>query len=318
MKGLNVRVLVCVIGLLPASIGTAGELGGIGVLGDSYSDEYQFYSPDRATARNWVEILAEVRGFDFGRFSTVNRGEPLNQGYAYNWARSDATTTDLIRSGQHTGLAQQVASGKVNWVVIFIGGNDFIHALESADPASELSRVLPEALSNYRKALGTILQASPNVRVVSVTIPDIRHLPLLRASAEQRQLPQSLLDQYGEALAVYNSQIRNLALNSTRVAVADFDAADRFSSRLSRTKTVIGGHRLDRLGMGNSVEHLFLADGRHLGTIGQGFMAQLIVNAIASRFHEPIPLLTNQEIDEFAQSLEKTRESLVNLEKRSE
>ena len=46
----------------------ADSPAGIGVLGDSYSDEYQFYPPDRSTARNWVEILATTRGLDFGRF----------------------------------------------------------------------------------------------------------------------------------------------------------------------------------------------------------------------------------------------------------
>ena len=54
----------------------AGWRGGIGVLGDSYSDEYQFYPPHRSTARNWVEILAATRGVDFGR---VEGGEPAGR-----------------------------------------------------------------------------------------------------------------------------------------------------------------------------------------------------------------------------------------------
>ena len=83
------------------------------MLGDSYSDEYRFYPPDRTTARNWVEILASTRGLDFGPYAAESRGEPRNQGYAFNWARSDATTDDLIATGQHTGLAAQVARGEV-------------------------------------------------------------------------------------------------------------------------------------------------------------------------------------------------------------
>ena len=103
--------LVFVLSLLvPLSAAEAGLDGGIGVIGDSYSDEYQFYPPDRTTARNWVEILAETRSLDFGRFSTASRGEPRNQGYAFNWARSDATTDDLIATGQHSGLAAQVGA----------------------------------------------------------------------------------------------------------------------------------------------------------------------------------------------------------------
>ena len=92
-----IRLVALLIALLtPLAPASAGWRGGIGVLGDSYSDEYQFYPPHRSTARNWVEILAETRGLNFGRFSPRSRGEPRNQGYEYNWARSDATTDDLI------------------------------------------------------------------------------------------------------------------------------------------------------------------------------------------------------------------------------
>src|SRR3954449_7451952 len=71
--------------LLAAQVCTRAESpGGIGVLGDSYSDEYEFYPPDRTTARNWVEILAATRGLDFGRFGDESRGEPRNRGFAYN------------------------------------------------------------------------------------------------------------------------------------------------------------------------------------------------------------------------------------------
>jgi hypothetical protein len=124
--------------------------GGIGVLRNSYSDEYQFYPPDRSSARNWVEILAESRRLNFGRFSSQSRGEPRNQGFEYNWARSEATSDDLIASGQHTGLAGQVRTGEVGLVWVFIGGNDFINALKSPQPLDTHSSLLPRALANYR------------------------------------------------------------------------------------------------------------------------------------------------------------------------
>src|SRR5947209_1939680 len=134
-----IRLTALVIALLtPLAPARAGWRGGIGVIGDSYSDEYQFYPPDRSTARNWVEILAATRGLDFGAFTRRSRGEPRNQGFAYNWARSDAATDDMIRSGQHTGLAAQVASGKVKLVCMIIGGNDFINAMKKPNPVAEL------------------------------------------------------------------------------------------------------------------------------------------------------------------------------------
>src|SRR4051794_25646180 len=172
----SVRLLVGLMLSLAFVSPALGEWhGGIGVLGDSYSDEYQFYPPDRSTARNWVEILAETRGLNFGRFSAEGRGEPRNGGYEYNWARSDATTETLISAGQHTGLAAQVARGEVDLVIVFIGGNDFINALHAPDPACALGKVLPRALANFRDAVETIRGANPRVRLLLATVPDIRN-----------------------------------------------------------------------------------------------------------------------------------------------
>ncbi|WP_406700813.1 SGNH/GDSL hydrolase family protein [Singulisphaera sp. Ch08] len=302
MRGLKEGFLASILALLPCSAVPAGELGGIGVLGDSYSDEYQFYSPDRMTSRNWVEILAGTRGLNFGQFSTVSRGQPRNQGYAFNWAQSDATTDDLLAAGQHTGLAAQVRSGEVSVVVIFIGGNDFIHALGSTNPATALDDVLPRAMANYRVALETILNASPQVKVVAVTVPDIRDLPMIRGAVRDRSLPPALLDRYSAALQTYNTQIRSLALIQPRVAVADFDLAAKIANRFSRDHTLIGGRRLDRIESGNDLDHLFLADQRHFGTLGQGLMAQMVVNAIDTKFAATIAPLSDRDIASFAAS----------------
>src|SRR5215831_19062114 len=177
--------MICLTALLialltPLAPARAGWRGGIGVLGDSYSDEYQFYPPHRSTARNWVEILATTRGLNFGRFSTASRGEPRDQGYEYNWARSDATTDDLIATGQHLGVAAQVARGEVGLVVVFIGGNDFINAMMTPDPVAAFREVGPRAEANLAQAVTTVLGAHPDVKLVVITVPDIRELPEFR------------------------------------------------------------------------------------------------------------------------------------------
>src|SRR4051794_15479821 len=75
-------LLVTTLSILGPSLSARAALPvAIGVLGDSYSDEYEFYPPDRSTARNWVEILSATRGLDFGPYSTVGRGEPRNRGF---------------------------------------------------------------------------------------------------------------------------------------------------------------------------------------------------------------------------------------------
>src|SRR5439155_9241565 len=106
-------------------LSVAPGIDGIGVLGDSYSDEYQFYAPDRSTARNWVEQLALDSNVSFGSFSATDPAGPRNAGCAYNWAVSGATSSAMINNGQAAGVAAQAASGTVDLVTMFIGGNDF-------------------------------------------------------------------------------------------------------------------------------------------------------------------------------------------------
>jgi hypothetical protein len=84
MKTFRSGFLVAAVLVAPLASAQARLPGAIGVLGGSDSDEYQFYPLDRAVARNWVEILAALRGLDFGRFDAGGRSEPGNQGYEYN------------------------------------------------------------------------------------------------------------------------------------------------------------------------------------------------------------------------------------------
>src|SRR4051794_20556728 len=174
MRSTYCKVLAVAVLLACETSAYAGQPGGIGVLGDSYSDEYAFYPPDRSTARNWVEILAELRGLDFGKYSLQPRPEPRNQGFSYNWARSDATTDDMIRTGQHTGLADQIRRGEVGIACVLIGGNDFINAMKDPDPLAALEQVVPRALANYRTAIDTLRVADPEIRLVLATLPDVR------------------------------------------------------------------------------------------------------------------------------------------------
>ncbi len=53
------------------------------------------------------------------------RWTPRYAGYEYNWARTGATTHTLLTEGQHTGLAEQVASGTVDFAFMGLPLNDF-------------------------------------------------------------------------------------------------------------------------------------------------------------------------------------------------
>ena len=65
-----------------------------GALGDSLTDEYLGNTSQQGStnfpAVNWVQLLVQERGADFGSLEmdyTV-RDEPQNEGYEYNYARS--------------------------------------------------------------------------------------------------------------------------------------------------------------------------------------------------------------------------------------
>ena len=302
MKAQRAGLMVAVLALVPTAMARAGaeSLGGIGILGDSYSDEYQFYPPDRTTARNWMEILAATRGLDFGRFSVRSRGEPRNQGYEFNWARSDATTDDLIATGQHTGLAAQVARGQVRIVCIFIGGNDFINALKAPVPLDALRGVLPRALSNYRAAVETIRSADPQVRLVLATVPDIRNLPEFAAPLRDGRLPQAVADAFTAAIARYNAQVQAIASKDPQIALLDLDLAVKIGDLVSRDHVHLVGRRLDRIHPSNAIDHFFLADVRHPGTVGHGLLARMLVATLNAKFDAGIAPLREDEIHRFA------------------
>ncbi len=280
----------------------------VGALGDSYTDEYRFYAPDRSQARNWVEILAANRLANFGPFAVGGRGEPRNQGFAFNWARSDATSSDMI-ARQLPGLTAQVASGKVRYAWIFTGGNDFLIALRDAaesgrlqgpGPIAQFGQVEAHARANLARAVGTLLSASPKVKLVVATLPDIRSLPIVDGLSSL--LPQSkpLITAAAAQIQAYNTFIRNLAAHNPRIALADLARTSAALSSSTTGSASFGGTTLDLRAPGDDYHHFFLADGIHVGTVVQGVIADTFLAAIHSKFGARVNLLSPSRIVQFA------------------
>ncbi len=299
------RALLAIVAIaLPAS----SCLGGvkIGVVGDSYSDEYQFYSPHRNAARSWVELLAAPGRADFGEFRASSRGEPRNQGYATNWARSGATSDDVIASGQHTGLASQAAAGEVEIAVVFVGGNDVIEALHAPDPRSALPGRGRRAAQNVGRVVSTLLDASPSLKVVVTTVPDVRDLPEFRDPLRSGALPRELADRATAEIDAFNAEVRAIAASASsgrRVAVFDLARITRIGRAISPRVVIVAGRHVDRERPGDGPDHFFLEDSRHLGTIGQGLLAKLLVDCLNARFGAGIRPLEDREIAAFAESV---------------
>jgi hypothetical protein len=273
---------------------------GIGVLGDSYSDEYRFYTPDRMIARNWVEFLADVRGLNFGLPSDASRGSPRLQGYAYNWAKSAATTDSLIAEGQHTGIAAQVAAGEIDVVVVFIGGNDFINASRHMDAVAELERTAVKARANLRLAVDTVLNARADVRMILLTVPDVRELPEVRDSLRTATDPKRVGEACVAAIKSYNELIRDIAYKEPRIGLVDFDLVNRVARVVAPSRVTVGNRAIDRDRPGNEPDCLILADRRHMGTVGQALLARLIVEKLNQRFHAGVKPISDEEILAYA------------------
>ena len=302
-RSLVAAVVLSSMGSLPACA------GGVGVLGDSYSDEYRFYAPHREAARNWVEILHATRGVDFGPYQAESRDEPRNSGFAYNWARSGATSADMIASGQHSGLAEQVRRGEVGMAVVMVGGNDFIAALRASDPRSALEGLSGRVLANLRTAQEALLDASPGVRVAMATVADVRDLPEFRDLIRSGAIPPASAALAGSEIEALNVAIRRLASDPARppdrgrVAVFDFAAINRVSRLISSRSVFVGGRRIDRERIGDAPDRLFLADARHLGTAGQGMIAKYLVECLNARFDAGIAPLGDREILSLAEAV---------------
>lgn len=287
----------------PVSTITPTLTPGIGVLGDSNSDEYR--ADDQRggnygeTTFNWVEQLAKTRGLNFGTWGSW--GEPRRTGYEYNWARSGATVDSMITMGQHTGLAKQVAEGKVSVVVIWIGTNDFhihngsyeeIYSGKLRD--SDLQQKVDQAAQGIITAMDTILQAGP-VKMGVVTIPDQGIVPeakLLFPNSEKRQ-------RVTNAIQTINARVKEFA-DANGVILLDSTA---FGSRVLSNVDLLGnyemsGQKFSVLIRGDEPHHLQLGDGPgHAGTVVSGMIANsLFIEPFNSAFGLDIKPLTDEEI----------------------
>lgn len=224
------------------------QLRGFGILGDSGSDEFRA-DDDRggehaSTTLNWAELLVRYRGLNLGPWGKWN--EPRRSGYAYNWARSGATTADIVRSGQVAGLSQQVAAGKVSTVVLMVGANDFAiwngsyeAVYEGRIRGSALKSKLQAILENIHDAVDEIQAAGPT-KIFVATLID-RGV----AARFQKAFPDAIKRRrITDAVIVLNAGIRRLSIERGLFLVDQFAVGQALLSRVVENgRVAIGGNR---------------------------------------------------------------------------
>lgn len=299
-------------------LSTSGPLR-IATLGDSLTDEYQFYGPDRPAARNWVETLSALRAsqVDFGPFTAATnsgRTETHNQGFFQNWARSGATTQGPDVAGANTTFVQQYegdfspgAPGLLNQdpadlanldvVTILIGGNDYeqiiLNALTSppqstTDPfifqvLAQLQALAPTSAPNPVTPgliLGAIEQVVPLIQAAN---PDIKIILISTPDVGLTPLVKNLPGTLGDAIEAELHQLSDqITAGLSQYAAAQglgFVNLDQLFDNFV-ANPVIDGTFINPLGAGPVYTDMFVGDSFHPGTIAQAILANAIAEAI--------------------------------------
>ncbi len=277
-------------------------LRGIAILGDSNSDEYR--ADDNrggayaATTLNWMEQLALNRGLNFGAWDT--RSEPRRTGYIYNWSRSGANAATMISSGQHTGVAAQVAAGDVTLVYMFIGVNDFNHdrftdIYNGVISGQALTDKVNGMIANMTIAIDTVLAAGPEGFIVAQLVDYTLPSPTILANYPDPAKRQRVIDavQLVNAGLVAVAQTRNIVLIDIQALSASIYGTIDQNGFLN-----IGGELIDAFNPGNEPHHSILGDtSGHAGTVANGLFANLLfIDILNNSFGTSLVPFSDEEI----------------------
>lgn len=271
----------------------------LAVIGDSVQDEYRANdsrgAPYYSTTLNWVELLANERGVDFGVWGTW--GEPRRSGYKYNWARSGATSAAAL-SSQLPGVLTQLRSGEVTHLIIQVGLNDFnqgnlgYQIYSGVAMTATLNYIASNIVSMANQANsaapGRVLVAGTQDYVTDLLLPEI-------AGAMPDPIGRARLS---AAFAYIDARI--VAGINSGVHHWDYDAALAAELMPRRTGNVItvGGQSIVIARGDNEYHYAWLNDApyAHAGTVFSGLVANIYADAINSAFGSTIPRMTDSEI----------------------
>lgn len=273
----------------------ADPITGMGVAGDSLSDEYAYESYNYAT--NWVEALAEQTGMNFGDSGSF--GEPRRTGYEFNWARVNANSATLLSQGQPFGLAQQIEAGEVSHVVLSIGPNDFQpNPLGGAYSSIYNQRWTQAQINSYvDQVVGNITTAverldGTGAQIVVSNILDFGIAPFTKqyfSRAANRERVSTVIN-------TVNSRLSQMAEDHNVVLVDLNGLAKQLlgTSSLSKSSWTIGGVKVTNTA-GTGPTNSFVSDKIHPHTLLQSQVANLFLHGFNVGYGTPVDLFTERE-----------------------
>jgi hypothetical protein len=316
----------------------------IAALGDSLSDEYQFYAPYRSAAANWPMILSALRPnqVDFGAFSATGagRGQTRNQGYAQDWALQgmtaqgtdlsgyDATFANEYNGGYSAGLpgllTQPGGISNVDVVNILIGGNDYFRAIlqtiqtgVSFANRDKITQIFEEANAGFIGAIQQVVPliqaANPNTHIIIDTTPSVADIPIIQTVAA------NLGNVDGAILKGFiNSEVDNLDYNgSPPGSTPVYESIQKFAQdnklgyvdanalvKSFVANPTFGGIYINPNAAGPVFTDMFVGDEIHPGTIAQARLANAIIDQIDTWYPNAITSLSTAEVLQYAQSVQ--------------
>ncbi len=275
---------------------------GIGVIGDSQSDEYQAddargyeYAP---TTLNWVEQLVKSRRMNFGTWQVW--GDVRRTGFAYNWSRTGATTESVLANEQAEGLASQIKQGEVNVVIVYIGANDFApyNTIDGYVPIyngtisdAALAQKVDRVAANIETTIVT-LQKAGKAQVFLVTVPDWN----VSLQVQVGFYDQEKRARVSKAVTAVNKKI-TLFAREHGLPVIDINTFYREQLQNAPLGSLsIGLEQVTLLIPGDEPHHAFLSDAVHPGTVVNGLLANYVITRLNQELGTNIALLKQSEI----------------------
>ncbi len=319
----TIPLLIIAMVLYPSLCATIvyaqGDLPGIGAVGDSLTDEYSqraWYYGD-SSALNWVDLLARNRDttsikpeLDFGVYETNSnvRGQPRDGGYEYNWSLWGANTATLVSQGQHIGLAEQVNTGNVEYVVLAIGSNDFNPTSSYGMYEAIYNQVTPftgcdggtyvnvqDYVDSVVDRYTLILEAMINAGGLPImaTIADFGAAP--RTYNDPRYSDPDKRQHVTDTIMAVNSSLKTLAAAKGLPIVDLFELIIPFYVEVE--PSLIGGVSIIKdVAPNPNGRYAILPGGAHPGTVLQGLLANAFIEACNRSYGTDFTLLSDQEI----------------------
>lgn len=305
MIGLASLSFIIAVFLLNPPAKAAVPIVGLGVIGDSNSDEYRADNNRggayAATTFNWLELLVRQRSLNAGVWG--NWGDSRRSGYKYNWARSGDRVADdqdptIISRGQHTGLAGQITNGEISHVIIYAGDNDFNtwngtydEIYDGTLSEAQVQQKVADMLANLTLAVDTLQAAGP-VKILIANQADTGSNPLFQEAYPDGDKRQRVTN----AILSFNNGIADLAAQKNIQVVDLYTYVQNLIAQIDSDGNLnVGGVLINTTELGDEPHHLALADS-HGGTVASGLLANVFINKLNSAYDAGISPFTEQEI----------------------